>query len=171
AGRLAVLQRNEVFSRNLEGVMSLRGNGNVRRKSILLFAWIAISAFVWGQHKPAPAPAPKAPAEHASKPVRPSNPSVERAPIHAPSPNLARKPNAPLPARNPRGNGASASAAGRPENTRGNRGPDPVVDHIGDISEYRRGTAHLAPASGEVSHAPVSVRSGVLTSARSSSQV
>jgi len=149
--------------------MSLcNGNGSVVRKSILPFAWIAISAFVWGQHKPQP----KAPAPNVSKPVRPSNPSnpsVARAPIHAPSPNPVSRPTAPPPARNPRGNGATA--AGRPENTPGNRRPDPVVvDHIGDISEYRRGPAHTTPTSAEASHSPVSLRNGVLTSA-SSSQV
>jgi hypothetical protein len=131
--------------------MNLRTrNRNVIWKPILLFASIAISAFAWGQHKTEL----NAPTEHASKPVSPkpispSSPGAERTPIHAPAPGSGSRPAAPHPAAAPRGNAGTAS--GRSANARVNRAPepvvDPVVDHIGDISEYRRGPAHPTPGA------------------------
>jgi hypothetical protein len=150
--------------------MNLRaGSRNVIRKSILLFASMAISAFAWGQHKTEPKSGPKPPTEHASKPVSPkpasssnaSSANVERTPVHAPAPSSASRPTAPRPTPTPRGNATAAS--GRFANARGNRAPEPVpvVDHIGDISEYRRGPAHPTPAS-----PPASLGGGASAGAR-----
>ncbi len=136
------------------------GSRNVMRNSIFLLASIAISTFAWGQH----VVESKAPAGHASKPVQPSdNSNTAKAPVHAPTPTHVTpapirlsKPSETHPAGSPRG---SASArAGHPESDHpGKRVPDPVVDHIGDISEYRRGTGHPVPASPPASLKSVSV--------------
>src|SRR5271163_154722 len=145
--------------RNLEAVMNLRKRSrNVTRKSILLLAAIAISAFAWGQHTPVS----KGPTEHASKPTPAA--STAKAPIHPPAPSRVSLPTTPHPAPHP-GGGAS-TPAGRSANARVNRAPDPVVDHIGDISEYRRGPAQPTPTS-----APISLRGSVSAGSRPTSQV
>ncbi len=129
---------------------------------MLLLASIAISAFAWGQH----ITETRAPSEHAMPQLRHSAPSPERSPAHAPVSAPARAPSyAPAPSHvttssiaRPKGDprGTANTSAGRFRSAPAERVPDPIVDHIGDISEYRRGTDHPAPAG-----IPLSLRGGV----------
>ncbi len=98
--------------------------------------------------------------------LRHSAPSPERSPAHAPVSAPARAPSyAPAPSHvttssiaRPKGDprGTANTSAGRFRSAPAERVPDPIVDHIGDISEYRRGTDHPAPAG-----IPLSLRGGV----------
>jgi hypothetical protein len=148
---------------------------NVIRKSILLLASIAISTFAWGQQhrteskepaehasKPIPSRSPaKEPTEHPSKPT--PNSGVAKAPVHTPAPTRVSQPSEPHRAGNPR-DSASTRGGRRAENAAGKRAPEPVVDHIGDISEYRRSTSHPTPAS-----LPASLTGGATANPRPSS--